>query len=146
LSAAPADTLPFLSKRLRLVSQETANLLRKLVTDLSSDRFLVREGASKELARFGPEIEVPLSAALAQNPSLELQQRAKPLLKALDQWLIEDQKTLRSVRVIWVLERIGTSEAQKLLEILAAAAPGIRPIQHAEAALQRLAKRRVPVP
>ena len=50
-------------------------------------------------------------------------------------------ETLRTIRAIMVLERIGTAEAQAVLETLAGGAPGARETAEAKASLERLAQR-----
>jgi hypothetical protein len=42
------------------------------------------------------------------------------------------------VRAVQVLERVGSVEARRVLETLAAGAPRVRPTREAQAALQRL--------
>jgi hypothetical protein len=67
--------------------------------------------------------------------------RIRPLLKALDAWVVTDPDTLRALRAIWVLERIGTPEARAVLEGLAKGAPEARQTKEAKNALDFLDKR-----
>ena len=57
-----------------------------------------------------------------------------------------DPETLRTVRAVWVLERIGNDAAQELLRKLASGQADARPTQQAKAALtqvEQAAKRKV---
>ena len=48
-------------------------------------------------------------------------------------------ETLRSIRAIMALERIGSAEAQGVLKTMAGGAPGARETEEAKASLERLA-------
>ena len=50
-------------------------------------------------------------------------------------------ETVRTIRAIMVLERIGSPEAQGVLESLARGAPGARETEEAKASLRRLVHR-----
>jgi hypothetical protein len=78
---------------------------------------------------------------LAETQSAEVRSRINQLLKAIDEWVVADPDALRSLRAIWVLERIGTPEARAVLEDLAKGAPEARQTQEAQAALDFLDKR-----
>jgi len=64
--------------------------------------------------------------------------RIGSLLKPLESSKITDGQTLRALRVIWVLQRLGTPEARKQLESLAAGAPEERQTGEAKFALKCL--------
>jgi hypothetical protein len=49
-----------------------------------------------------------------------------------------DAETMRALRAIWVLERIGTKEAQEILRKLADGCEGARQTKEAREALKRL--------
>jgi hypothetical protein len=112
-----------------------------LIADLDNDDFARREAASKQLAAFGAQAEPALRKALADTQSAEVRSRIQALLKALDQWVVTNPDALRSLRAIWVLERIGTPEARAVLGDLAKGAPEARQTQEAQAALDFLDKR-----
>ena len=141
LSATPADAIALLKQRLRAVPRETNKVIAQLIAQLNSKEFEHREAAVRELAYLGPQAATALRFALEDDPSVEFRRHGQPLLNAAEQWVITDPDTLRAVRAVWVLERIGNADARKLLEELAAGAPDARPTQHAKAALQRLAQR-----
>jgi hypothetical protein len=67
--------------------------------------------------------------------------RINQLLKTIGEWVVTDPDTLRSLRAIWVLERIGTPEARTILEGLAKGAPEARQTQEAKNALDFVNKR-----
>jgi HEAT repeat protein len=92
------------------------------------------------LRRFGKAAEAALRRALADKPSLELQQRAEALLRHLDE-PGPTQEFLRGVRAIETLERIGTPEAQRLLQkFVEATDPRLG--REAKASLERVNRRR----
>jgi WD40 repeat protein len=110
------------------------------IADLDADDFDRREAASKELAALGAQAEPALRKALDEKPSAEARARIEKLLKPLNQWIVTDPDTLRALRAIWVLQRIGTPEARAVLEDLAKGAPEVRQTQEAKAALDFLDK------
>jgi RNA polymerase sigma factor (sigma-70 family) len=138
LLRAPGPGVRYLQERLRPVALADPRRVRRLLADLGSDQFSVREAAFRELAGRGPQVEPLLRAALEDKPALETRLRVESLLRAFSGPPPAD--TLRTLRGIQVLERIGSPEARQVLAGLgrgAAAAPETR---DARAALQRLAR------
>src|SRR5262249_31143592 len=72
----PRQSVPFRGKHLQPApaSADTKNLAR-WVADLNSDRFPVRDQASKEIEKLGKAAEPALKKALAGNPPLEARRR-----------------------------------------------------------------------
>jgi hypothetical protein len=117
-----------------------AERLRQRIADFDSDDFRTREQAVRELTRLGPDAVLPLHAALVAKPSVEAKNRIEVLLKDLHPWYIKDPKTLRTVRAIWVLQRMATPEARGVLDTLAAGIPEARITQAAVRFLDRAPK------
>src|SRR5262249_40600760 len=82
LGATPACAA-FLRERLRPVAAPEPGRVRRLLADLDSDRFAVRERASRELAAMGELVRAPLEKALAGQPSREARRRLEQLLEKL---------------------------------------------------------------
>ncbi len=80
----------------------------KLLADLDSEQFAVRDTAMRELTQMGEQIEPALSRALESKPSLEVKKRIQTLLADLHG--VPPAETLRTLRAIRTLERIGTAE------------------------------------
>jgi hypothetical protein len=139
-----APALAFLRERLKPIPKDYAERVRQRIADLDSDDFRKRELAVRELTRLGPDAVLPLHAALDAKPSVEAKNRIEALLKDLHPWYIKDPETLRTVRAIWVLQRMATPEARAVLESLAAGAPEARITQEAQAALRFLDRNRKP--
>ena len=116
---------------------EDTKRIEQLLADLDSDAFAEREAASRELIRLRYRVGPLLRKALRNKPTLEVRRRLEAILVEPNRPSIE---ALRTLRAIAVLERIGTPEAQRILEKLAggADAPETR---EAQAALQRLNRR-----
>jgi WD domain, G-beta repeat len=142
LSAGKEKTVAFLKDRLSPVKLGLENRIRRLAVELDDKRFAVREAASRELKNLGRDAEAMLLQIRQERPSLELRQRIEVILQGLppphDPTLKGDG--LRTVRAIYVLERIGTKEAREVLENLARGLASDRRTQHAKAALKRLAR------
>jgi WD40 repeat protein len=139
LTASPGDALPYLREHLRPVRPVTAKRLANLITELDSDHFQVREDAARELQQLGELASSACRTALAARPSPELRRRLQPLVERQSQErLIPSAANLRAVRAVEVLEAIGTAEARRHLEELAAGAPEARLTREARAALDRL--------
>jgi hypothetical protein len=127
-----------LKNRIRAVPRAKPSEIADLLTRLDNDNFATREEASKELAYLGTQAKPALTRALAEATSIEARMRIKKLLNSLQNWVIKDPETLRALRAIWVLERTASADAYSMLEDLAKGAPGARPTQEAQAALDLL--------
>jgi DNA-binding beta-propeller fold protein YncE len=141
LSESGGEPAARIGKRLKAVPAAPPADIYRLIADLGTDDFDRREAASKGLAALGPQAESGLRKALKETDSDEVRARIRPLLKALDEWVVTDPDMLRALRAIWVLERIGTPEARAVLEDLAKGAPEARQTQEAKNALDFLDKR-----
>jgi hypothetical protein len=142
LAADPGRSVAGLRQRLPGSVREVAahgKRLRSLIADLDSDSFDRREAASKELATFGAEAEPALRRALAGEPSVEVRKRLEELLSKVGG--LPAGETLRLLRTVEVLERIGSPEARQTLETVAKGAPDGWLAQEAKASLERLARR-----
>ncbi|HEY7314285.1 MAG TPA: WD40 repeat domain-containing protein [Gemmataceae bacterium] len=139
LATAPRSSLAFLKDHL-LPAPPTDPRIARLVANLDSDKFAVRERASRDLAEAGDAARTALRDVLDANPSLELRRRAEALLAKMG---VESLPltVLRDVRALEVLEQIGDAEATALLRRLAEGAPEARLTREAKASLERLAKR-----
>jgi RNA polymerase sigma factor (sigma-70 family) len=138
LAAQPKQAVPLLRQRLRPVPLLTAagrERFARLLAELGSDRFAVRERAASELAKQGDTVELLLRQALARKPTLEVRRRLEKLLGDLAP---ESPKRLRLVRAVEALEHAGGAEARRLLEELAGGAPGAWLTREARASLDRL--------
>jgi RNA polymerase sigma factor (sigma-70 family) len=142
LAAQPKQAVPLLRQRLKPVAPlTTADRERfgRLLADLGSDRFAVRERAAAELGKMSDTVEALLRQALAGRPSLEVRRRLEKLLGDLD---TQAPKRLRMLRAVEVLEHAGGAEARGLLEELAGGAPGAWLTREARASLDRLRRGR----
>jgi RNA polymerase sigma factor (sigma-70 family) len=141
LSAAPKQTVAFLDKQLKPVAEPDHERIARLIADLDSEQFAVRQKASAELEKFGDLAEPALRKKLsAELPSLEVRRRMERLLERLNDDPTADQ--LRVRRALQALEAIGTPEAQTVLDKLARGAEGDRQSREAAAALARLARQK----
>jgi RNA polymerase sigma factor (sigma-70 family) len=136
LISMPKETTLFLKENLKPVTVDPKQIGR-LIADLDSDKFAVREQASHELTAMG-EYAVPyLRGALDGKPALEPQMRLEKILQTIKAG-VPSLAVMRSLRAIGVLEKIGTPEARQILEALARGRAKALATQEAEAALDRL--------
>jgi hypothetical protein len=134
-----STTIAALKDRLRPVRPADPERLARLLKELNSDDFAVRESAGRKLEKLGDQAGPAVRQALGRpGLSLELRRRLEALSTALDEI---DGERLRLLRSVEVLELAGTEEARELLKTLAAGAEGTRLTEEAKAALTRLAKR-----
>jgi WD40 repeat protein len=136
-AAASEQSLPFLAASLRPVNPSKPVDAARLIDDLDSDTFSVREKASRELGKLGETVEYALRKVRRGNISSEQARRIDQLLAALAN-PVPDSEQLRVIRAVAVLEQIGGAEARKVLARLAAGAAGARLTQEALAGLERL--------
>jgi WD40 repeat protein len=140
LATAPGQAVAFLGERVRPVEPADAKKLERLLADLTSDRFRVREQASQELERLG-DLAVPaLRKILEGEPALETRRRVEKLLEKLTVLSLTPEQT-RQVRALEVLEGLHTAEARPVLTALSRGAAGALLTREAQAALARLGKR-----
>ena len=136
LAAGRGDTVKYLQKRLTQSGTVDAKQLKQLIAALGNERFSVREAAQKKIAAIGSVLEDDLKKT-RQGAGAEVRSRIDALLT---KW--ENAKTdpgaQREQRAMQALERIGTPQALKLLEELAAGASTPRRARAAQAALKRV--------
>jgi RNA polymerase sigma factor (sigma-70 family) len=144
LATTPRQALPWLAQRVRTrrADPEVQRHIARLIVDLDSDRFAVRERASEGLARLGETARPALQRALAGKPAPEARRRLEDLLRKLPREE-ESPEKLRLPRVVEVLEHIGTREARRLLKDLAGGEEP-RLAHEARASLERLERRPAP--
>jgi WD40 repeat protein len=138
---ADRSSVSFLQQHLHAVAIPDRARIARLVADLDSDRFAVREDATRELENWGEQAEPALRKALDRRPSLEARRRIDQLLQSL-RGPVTNPKRLQALRSIEVLEHIGTSEARQVLETLAGGTPEARVTREAKMASERLASSR----
>jgi WD40 repeat protein len=143
LVGAPERAIPFLRTRLRPAAAPARRLQRQMddwLTKLDDDDFDVRERATQELEKLGHLAGPPLRRALQGGPTPEKRRRAQRLLARLAR-LPFPPEDLRPLRAAEALEHIGTPQARRLLQVLAAGDPDARLTRQAGEAVQRLSRR-----
>jgi WD40 repeat protein len=134
------QTVAYLKARLKPAELGSSERLNKLICDLDSAQFAVRDAATKELAKHGTDAEASLRKALERKPSAEVAQRIQSLLNAPSLFALPSHR-IQELRMLEVLERIGIPDARQLLEKLSTGTPDARLTQEAKASLERLARR-----
>jgi WD40 repeat protein len=140
LAAVPQRAVPFLKDRLRSASAPDAGKVRRLIADLESEQFNVRERAGKELAALGEQSDPELRKALEGKPSLEARKRLEELLADAElagRGVVRSAEVLRTLRAVRALEAMGTAEARQVLDVLAGGDPAARTTRQAREALRR---------
>jgi hypothetical protein len=135
--AAPADTIKFFAEKIKPAEVLDSKQMQRLLTDLGSENFAVRDAASKAIDRLDEQVVPYLEKALKTAQSLEHRVRV--------QRVIEQRQTapptatqLRQIRGVMVLERIGNDEAKTLLKRWASGPAGALLTSESAAALYRL--------
>jgi WD40 repeat protein len=139
--ATPGPAVEFLHRRLPTISDGELKRIDRLVADLDDREFSVRERATKELEMLGAVAEASLQRFLEKRSSAEVRRRAGGLLQKFGQlWYANaDAGLRRGLRVVEVLEHIGTSAAKDALRELAERGKWVRVRQEAKASLRRMA-------
>jgi hypothetical protein len=106
LAGSPDVALPLLRERLKPAPAPDAERLQRLLADLGSARFAVRERVRKDLEEIGDLAEPALRQALKRKPSLEAERRIQGLLDKL-RGPVTRPDTLRAVRAVAVLEDLS---------------------------------------
>lgn len=134
---APKPALSFIKKQVRPAPPVDTRQISRLVFQLDDPEFKRRTDAEKELVKFGELAEPQLRRALTEQATAELRRRGERLLARL-----EGPKTnpdqLRAIRVVEILEHIGSAEARALLATLAHGASEALLTREAKQAVGRL--------
>lgn len=141
LAGAGDGSAAFLSERLRGVEGPSDEEMQQRIADLGHDRFALRKRATEDLARLGPLAEPALRQAIEDSDNEEVRARAQLLLGALDDPHQRSGETVRQLRAVYVLERVGSDRAKKVLTRLAAGSPRATLTRRAVEALDRLGAR-----
>ncbi len=137
LAGAPEQSVPFLKKRLRPVVPPDPEQLHRLIADLGSNRFAVREKAYHELKEQAELAAPGLRKAAADKLPLETHRRVDQLLKQLRQPIARPDD-LQRIRAVAVLEYVGSAGARDCLRALAGGALEARLTKQAQESLARL--------
>ncbi len=131
------STVVYFEKQLRPVSTPDRLSFDRLIKDLESPTFAVREKASATLEKMGPGIVPLLKTSVSETESAEVRERIGKLLAGFRDSKPSNQ-VLRNLRAIAILELFATRDAVALLRKISdgfAAAPETRA---AKAACNRL--------
>jgi WD40 repeat protein len=140
LGQSPKEALAVLKQRVKPVEAPESAKISQLVKELSSDDFDTRKRAIAELEKLGDLAEPALKEKLNDNPDLDTQKNIEELLEKL-QKPVTSPELSGALRMIELLEQIGTPEARKLLEDLAKGAEGARITREAKRALEGMSDR-----
>jgi hypothetical protein len=141
LIASPKAAVSVIGRQLKPVAIDRARV-RRLLTDLNSDRYETRQRAESQLAELGSDIETEIRQAMNAKPSLEVYRRLERLLRASSP---AAPRNVQRTRALEVLEHIATPEAVALLKKLAAGVPGSRLTREARESVERLERGRLTI-
>jgi WD40 repeat protein len=141
LVAAGDQTTAFFRGHLRPAPVRDPAQLSGLIAALNHPDPARRRRAAEELRQFGVKAAPALYEALRRKPAIEVRRQIEGVLEALGEFPVPPDD-LRRARAIQILERIGTPEAEEILQTLAGAEPMSETTRDAKAALQRLQERR----
>jgi len=114
LTAAGDKGIALLKAKLSARQAPAADKMARLIGDLDSPRFGVREKAEAELRDIGPQAEPFLQRALKASSSAEAAKRLETLLTALAARKLSPAE-VREIRAVRALEWMDTSAAKALL-------------------------------
>jgi WD40 repeat protein len=137
LVRSPQATVPLLEKALRPVRLAGPRQAAALIGDLASEKYPVREAATRALEDLAEGAEPALRQALLGKLTLETRLRLEQVLEKLDP--LKSPQRLRELRAVEVLEALGSPRARRLLDGLAQGLPQARLTQEARGSLRRLA-------
>jgi hypothetical protein len=120
LAVAPEEAAEYLKARLPPVRPVPAETFQRLLRELQSDKFAVREKATRELELCQEQAVPPLRELLERGSGLEARLRVERLLaKIAPGKLTAGSERLRWLRALEALERMGTPAAWRLVRSLA---------------------------
>jgi tricorn protease-like protein len=139
LAAANKQAVALLGERLRPQPKADQAQIDRLLGDLDSERFAVRDKAMQQLEKLGIQAQPALQRVLKGEPSLEVRRRVEELLDKLSGW-VRAADVLQLVRGVEVLEKIGSPEAKDTLHRLAKQTEDTTLAENAREAIKRLTR------
>jgi WD40 repeat protein len=136
LTARPEQALDLLSKHLKPATGVSAEEIEKLIGQLGDPIFRVREKATADLLQIGERTLDIVDRKLA-SAAPEMRQRLVVLREKIG-GKVHQGDALRSLRALEILERIGGTRAERLLETLAGGAADARITRTAAETLARM--------
>jgi WD40 repeat protein len=106
---------PFLKRKLGKRPAVPMARVKRLIAELDSDEYPVREKASRELEKLGRSVRPALLEGLRPGLSLEFSRRLERLLGKLVK-IKPGPEELRTSRALEVLCRVGTPQARQLVD------------------------------
>jgi WD40 repeat protein len=140
LAAAPKQAVPLLREHLKPAPAPDHKKIDQWISDMDSTNFARRTKASEELEKLGDLALPALRKVLDTAPTPEVRRRIEPILEKLTTGVLTAEQ-VRLVRAVEVLDKLNSAEARQVLETLAKGAPGALPTRHAQAVLDRQARR-----
>jgi hypothetical protein len=134
LAADPKASVDFFARRLAPAPPVDRARIKRLIASLDDADFANREQATRALLSLGDLALPSLRDALKRKPLLEATRRLERLIEQIEVVMPE---SLRAIRAVETLERIGTSAAHDLLRRLAHGAAEARLTSEARNALLR---------
>jgi WD40 repeat protein len=141
LVSVPEQAVALLGERLRPAAPVDPQRLARLIADLDSDKFAVRQRASADLEALAEAALPALRRHLDGKPPLEIRRRVETVIERVTGPTLSSDR-LRTVRAVAVLEQVGTPAAGKVLESLSAGPHEALATREAKAALARLERRK----
>jgi sugar lactone lactonase YvrE len=140
LADAAEEAIPRVKEKLQAARKVPKEQIQKLVADLESDVFAVREKSHLQLRALAGGAQPLLRDLAKQATSAEVRRRLALLLE--DAGAASDAQRRRLIRTVEFLEHIGTEPARVLLVEIASNSVEEEASRQAQAALQRLGKQR----
>jgi hypothetical protein len=134
-AGAPDQAVAFVKDRLKPAGGN-GKRIAKLMVELTSEEFPVRNAAFEESKNLDIEIEPAFHRAIAAGVTLECRRRMEMLLD-LPPAIVRGREVLRSIRAVQMLEATRTPAARQLLTLLATGAADARLTQVARDSLER---------
>jgi WD40 repeat protein len=136
----PLETIKLCGERIAVPTAISADKVAKVIADLDSDDFPVRQVAVKELEAFGGEVIPALRTVAEKSSNPEARKLAAEVIARHEAASLKSDD-LRFFRAVELLENIGTPDARALLAKWAGGPAGHRMSNEAIAAISRLKSR-----
>lgn len=133
----PAETIRFCNEKFPVPTATPPDKISKLISDLDSEDFPVRQAAVKDLEAIGGEATTALRKVADNSSNPEARKLASEVLTRYDS-VTPRAEDLTLLRVMELLENIGTPEAKAVLAKWAAGPAGHRMTVEASAAIARM--------